>query len=64
MLIGYARVSTAMNSMTCEHNKRLGDNYGVSCQECGVVLEGFGYGGWFGSNLKGHERCLVEDQRK
>jgi hypothetical protein len=42
----------------CEHTKRIGDNYGVSCQDCGIVLEGFGYGGWLGSNLTGRERCL------
>ena len=42
----------------CEHTKRVGDNYGVSCQDCGVTLEGYGYGGWFSSNLTGRERCL------
>jgi hypothetical protein len=44
--------------MNCEHHKRIGDNYGVSCQGCKGVLEGYGYGGWFGSNLKGNERCI------
>jgi len=44
--------------MFCDHNKRIGDNYGVSCQACQAVLEGFGFGGFFGSNLTGHERCL------
>jgi len=44
--------------MNCEHTKRIGDNYGVSCQDCGTVLEGYGNGGWFGSNLKGNEKCL------
>jgi hypothetical protein len=43
--------------MICEHNKRLGDNYGISCQSCGEALEGYGYGGFFGTNLKGNERC-------
>ena len=42
----------------CEHTKRIGDNYGVSCQDCGIALEGFGYGGWFGSNLTGREQCI------
>jgi hypothetical protein len=42
----------------CEHTKRVGDNYGVSCQDCGIVLEGFGYGGWLGSNPTGREQCF------
>jgi hypothetical protein len=42
----------------CEHNKRIGANYGISCQDGGQVLEGYGYGGWFGSNLKGNENCI------
>jgi hypothetical protein len=44
--------------MPCDHKKLLGDNYGVSCQSCGQVMEGYGYGGWFGSNLNGNERCM------
>ena len=44
--------------MNCEHQKRIGDNYGVTCQDCKEVLEGYGYGGWFGSNLKVNERCI------
>jgi len=40
---------------TCEHNKRIGDIYGLTCQDCHEVLEGYGYGGsTFGS---GNERC-------
>jgi hypothetical protein len=42
--------------VTCKHRKRIGDNYGISCQECGQALEG--YGGWFGSKLKGNEKCI------
>ena len=42
----------------CDHNKRVGDNYGVSCQDCGLALEGFGYGGWLGGNLSGTEPCI------
>jgi hypothetical protein len=30
-------------SMKCEHNRQIGDNYGITCQDCGVVLEGYGY---------------------
>jgi hypothetical protein len=44
--------------MTCKHNKKIGDNYGVSCQSCWQVLEGYGYGGWFGSSLEGNGRCV------
>ena len=44
--------------MLCEHNKKIGDNYGISCQSCGQALEGYGYGGFFGSNLKGNEHCM------
>ena len=44
-----------LSSMFCDHTKRIGDNYGVSCRECQAVLEG--YGGFFGSNLTGHEPC-------
>jgi hypothetical protein len=44
--------------MYCEHSKRIGDNYGITCQNCGQQLEGYGYGGFFGSNLKGNERCV------
>lgn len=32
----------------CQHNNKIGDNYGMSCQDCGERLEGYGY--W------GHER--------
>lgn len=27
----------------CEHRRMIGDNYGLSCMDCGEVLEGFGY---------------------
>lgn len=27
----------------CDHNVKIGDNYGISCHECGVRLEGYGY---------------------
>ena len=42
----------------CEHNNRIGDNYGESCRNCGKQLNGYGYGGWFGANLTGQERCI------
>jgi hypothetical protein len=43
---------------TCQHLSKQGDNYGITCTDCGEALEGYGYGGWFGSNLKGNEQCL------
>jgi len=42
----------------CQHLRRQGDNYGVTCQTCGAALEGYGFGGFFGSNLTGNEQCL------
>ena len=44
--------------MNCKHSRKVGDNYGQTCQDCGEQLEGYGYGGWFGSNLKGDEACI------
>ena len=35
----------------CRYESRLEDNYGMTCGECGQVLEGYGYGGPFGSRL-------------
>ncbi len=31
--------------MTCPHRRRIGDNYGMTCEDCGQVLEGYGYWG-------------------
>ena len=43
----------------CEHHKRVGDNYGNNCQDCGVVLEGYmAMVVGSGSNLTGRERCI------
>jgi hypothetical protein len=42
----------------CQHNNRIGDNYGVSCQDCGERLSGFGCGGWFGANLQVGVQCI------
>ena len=42
----------------CDHTKRIGDNYGASCQDCGIPLEGFGYGGWFVSNPTEWVTCI------
>jgi DNA-directed RNA polymerase subunit RPC12/RpoP len=38
--------------MTCDHSRKIGDNYGVTCQDCGAVLEGFGF--W----AEGGSRCV------
>ena len=27
----------------CKHKRKAGDNFGVSCLDCGSVLEGYGY---------------------
>lgn len=41
----------------CQHRSIIGDNYGTSCQDCGEILSGYGYGGWFGCNLKSNILC-------
>ena len=30
--------------MSCPHSSKVGDNYGMTCADCGEVLEG--YGNW------------------
>ena len=47
-----------MPAIMCRHARKIGDNYGLTCQDCGERIEGYGYGGWFGSNLKGNEQCM------
>lgn len=42
----------------CKHNRKIGDNYGISCQNCGKQLVGFGYGGWFGKNINTATGCI------
>jgi hypothetical protein len=42
----------------CPHCCASCDNYGESCAHCGKQLKGYGFGGWFGGNLSGAERCL------
>lgn len=29
--------------LTCPHHRKQGDNYGLTCLDCGSVLEGYGY---------------------
>lgn len=38
--------------MTCQHLKKIGDNYGMTCADCGEVLEGFGF--W----AEGSKHCV------
>jgi hypothetical protein len=47
-----------MQEYVCEHLKRVGDHYGVSCQDCGAKLEGYGYGGWFGRTITSEDKCI------
>lgn len=35
----------------CLHDRKVGDNYGISCQDCGAQLEGYGYWGR-------HKKCI------
>lgn len=28
--------------MSCPHNRKVGDNYGLTCMDCGAILEGYG----------------------
>lgn len=44
----------------CRHTSTQADNYGESCAICHEQLRGYGYGGFFGSNLRGNERCIHE----
>lgn len=34
--------------MPCPHNTKVGDNYGMTCADCGQQLEG--YGNWAEGN--------------
>jgi hypothetical protein len=36
----------------CQHDRRQGDNNGVSCMDCGKQLEGYGFGG------NGNGKCI------
>lgn len=29
--------------MACPHHRQQGDNYGVTCMDCGETLSGYGY---------------------
>jgi hypothetical protein len=46
-----------MKARACEHLRRIGDNYGVSCQDCGAKLEGYGFVE-FGRNLTPKDECV------
>lgn len=57
-LQGHTTPCVIPDQATCSHSRRVGDNYGESCQSCGAQLSGFGYGGWFGRNLTGTTTCI------
>ncbi len=45
----------------CQHNRTVGDNYGVTCMDCGVTLKGYGY--WAeGSKVCIHEFLPYDDK--
>jgi hypothetical protein len=41
----------------CQHLRRIGDNYGITCQDCNKPLEGYGYNDWLGRVTRGIE-CI------
>lgn len=59
---GFERMSRSLagrvDDLSCEHLSVFSDNYGSTCSHCSKQLEGYGYGGWFGSNLDGTQRCI------
>jgi len=42
----------------CKHKSVIGDNYGETCQICRKILSGYGYGSWFGNNIKSPRSCI------
>jgi hypothetical protein len=42
----------------CLHTTWQGDNYGASCYMCDRQLEGYGFGGFFGSRLTEERVCI------
>lgn len=57
--------------MACQHNHTVGDNYGITCADCGAILAGYGYWGegsrtcnhLYVSNGEGRQVCLYcEDE--
>jgi hypothetical protein len=49
---------------TCQHARTIGDNYGLTCQDCGAVLEGYGY--WAAGTRTCHHRFFTinEDEEQ
>jgi hypothetical protein len=41
MVEGYFEL---LKQASCEHERIIGDNYGETCQDCGLVVSGFGGG--------------------
>lgn len=44
--------------MGCPHHRQQGDNYGVTCMDCGEALEGYGY--WAEGSATCHHRFMDE----
>jgi len=42
MEIRYPNYGSKMAESACKHLRRVGDNYGESCSDCGAQLAGFG----------------------
>lgn len=47
----------------CQHSRRQGDNYGVTCMECGETIAGYGFWGE-GSKTCIHEWGRMDDESK
>lgn len=45
--------------MKCQHLRRIGDNYGVSCGDCGAQLCGMGF--WGEGKLYKEARVCIHD---
>ena len=60
--------------MSCQHRIKVGDNYGVTCGECGAVLEGYGHWAegsrtcvehcWVSAPEDKHETCMYCQQER
>ena len=40
-----------MKKNNCPHDNKIGDNYGLSCKDCGKQLSGYGY-------FARHKNCI------
>ena len=44
--------------MSCPHHNKIGDNYGITCMDCGEALEG--YGNWGEGSKECHHKFVRE----